>query len=106
MEDINNIEIKKGINLHIIKTNKFKTNLLAVFFSTPLVVILNDNEMSIGKNVGGMSRHLSRLRSSENYLDAKKWYRRIVKKLPCGNAIYLFTSRLKNRLKRFLLPAL
>ena len=71
----------------------------------PMIVILNDNEMSIGKNVGGMSRHLSRLRSSENYLDAKKWYRRIVKKLPGGNAIYLATSRLKNRLKRFLLPS-
>lgn len=36
MEDIKNIEIKKGINLHIIKTNKFKTNLLSVFLSTPL----------------------------------------------------------------------
>ena len=36
MENIKNIEIKKGINLHIIKTNKFKTNLLAVFLSTPL----------------------------------------------------------------------
>lgn len=36
MEAIKNIEIKKGINLHIIKTNKFKTNLLSVFLSTPL----------------------------------------------------------------------
>lgn len=36
MENIVNIEIKKGINLHIIKTNKFKTNLLSVFLSTPL----------------------------------------------------------------------
>ena len=36
MENIRNIEIKKGINLHIIKTNKFKTNLLTVFISTPL----------------------------------------------------------------------
>jgi len=36
MENIINIEIKKGINLHIIKTNKFKTNLLSVFLSTPL----------------------------------------------------------------------
>ena len=36
MSDIKNIEIKKGINLHIIKTNKFKTNLLAAFLSTPL----------------------------------------------------------------------
>jgi len=33
---MNNIEIKKGINLHIIKTNKFKTNLLSVFLTTPL----------------------------------------------------------------------
>ncbi len=36
MENIINLEIKKGINLHVIKTNKFKTNLLAVFLSTPL----------------------------------------------------------------------
>ena len=70
----------------------------------PMIVILNDNEMSIGRNVGGMSRHLSRLRSSENYLDAKKWYRRVVKKLPFGKALYKASSHLKNRLKRFLLP--
>ena len=36
MQNIKSIEIKKGINLHVIKTNKFKTNLLAVFLSTPL----------------------------------------------------------------------
>ena len=69
----------------------------------PMVVILNDNEMSIGKNVGGMSRHLSRLRSSEDYLDAKRIYRQIVKKLPWGNALYKASSRLKNRMKNFLL---
>lgn len=33
---MDNIKIKEGINLHVIKTNKFKTNLLAVFLSTPL----------------------------------------------------------------------
>ncbi len=36
MNNMKNIEIKKGINLHMIKTNKFKTNLLSVFLSTPL----------------------------------------------------------------------
>lgn len=36
MKNLINIEIKKGINLHIIKTNKFKTNLLSVFLTTPL----------------------------------------------------------------------
>lgn len=70
----------------------------------PMVIILNDNEMSIGQNVGGMSRHLSRIRSSENYLVAKQWYRKIMKKLPAGNAVYEFSSHIKNRVKRFLLP--
>ena len=69
----------------------------------PMVVILNDNEMSIGKNVGGISRYLSRLRSSDNYLDAKKVYRQILKKIPGGNAVYHATSNLKNRVKQFLL---
>ena len=70
----------------------------------PMVIILNDNEMSIGRNVGGMSRHLSRLRSSNNYLDAKRAYRQFMKKLPAGRALYEISSRVKNRIKRFLLP--
>ncbi len=69
----------------------------------PMVVILNDNEMSIGKNVGGMSRHLSRLRSSENYLDAKRVYRKVLKSLPGGTALYRLSSGMKNRVKQFLL---
>lgn len=36
MKNLINLELKKGINLHIIKTNKFKTNLLSVFLTTPL----------------------------------------------------------------------
>ena len=70
----------------------------------PMVVILNDNEMSIGENVGGMSKHLSRIRSSENYLEAKQAYRKVLKQIPGGKALYAFSSRMKNRVKRFLLP--
>lgn len=70
----------------------------------PMVIILNDNEMSIGKNVGGLSHHLSRLRSSHRYLTAKRIYRQVMKKLPFGGSIYAMSSRLKNRIKRFLLP--
>ena len=70
----------------------------------PMVIILNDNEMSIGKNVGGLSRHLSRIRSSEHYLHAKRWYRSTLKSIPGGEVIYRVTSGIKNRLKRFLLP--
>lgn len=70
----------------------------------PMVIILNDNEMSIDKNVGGMARHLYRLRTKENYLGAKTRYRRVMSRIPCGRAIYDFTRRGKDRLKRFLLP--
>lgn len=71
----------------------------------PMVIILNDNEMSIGKNVGGLSRHLSRLRSSKKYVDAKQVYRRFMKKTALGRSVYEWSSRAKNRLKRFLLAS-
>lgn len=70
----------------------------------PMIIILNDNDMSIGQNVGGMSKHLSRIRSSEGYLIAKRWYRQIMKKIPGGNIFYRLSSHVKNRVKRFLLP--
>ena len=69
----------------------------------PIVIIVNDNEMSIDKNVGGLSKHLSRMRSSDNYLDAKRVYRQLLKKLPGGSSVYHFSSRAKNRIKKFLL---
>jgi 1-deoxy-D-xylulose-5-phosphate synthase len=71
----------------------------------PMVVILNDNEMSIDKNVGGVSRHLYKLRMKEQYLGMKRRYRGFVTKLPGGKWLYRVSKNLKDRLKRFLLPA-
>ena len=70
----------------------------------PMIVILNDNEMSIDRNVGGMARHLSKLRSGAKYLGAKARYRRLLSRLPGGRAIYTVTSRMKNWMKRALIP--
>ena len=70
----------------------------------PMIIILNDNEMSIDRNVGGMSRHLSKLRTKEQYLGMKRKYRTFMEKFPGGKAIYRFSSRLKKRLKRIVLP--
>ncbi len=70
----------------------------------PMVIILNDNEMSIDQNVGGMSRHLSKLRTKGHYLGAKKKYRLILSKLPGGKWLYQKTSNLKDRVKRAILP--
>ena len=69
----------------------------------PIVVVLNDNEMSIGRSVGGISHHFSRLRTSEKYLGIKRWYRSTLCGIPGGKRIYLFSSRAKNRIKHFLL---
>ena len=69
----------------------------------PLIVILNDNGMSITKNVGGMSRYLSELRLRPGYFRLKKAYRTVTQKLPGGRAIYNFTSHLKDRWKRMVL---
>jgi len=70
----------------------------------PMVIILNDNEMSIDRNVGGLSRHLSNIRTKERYLGAKRKFRILVHKLPGGRYLYLLSKKIKDRFKRFLLP--
>ena len=70
----------------------------------PLIVILNDNEMSIDRNVGGFARHLAKLRMKDRYLGMKDSYRKALNKLPGGKGIYNITSRIKNWLKRVFLP--
>ena len=69
----------------------------------PMVVILNDNEMSIDPNVGGMASHLSNLRTKESYFSFKKAFRAATSKMPGGEQIYRFTHKTKELLKRSLL---
>lgn len=47
-----------------------------------VIVILNDNGMSISKNIGGVSQHLGKLRTSTKYLDAKKNIKQNVNRIP------------------------
>ena len=54
----------------------------------PLVVILNDNGMSIDPNVGGVSTHLSRLRLRPGYYRFKKGYRALTQHIPGGRRLY------------------
>ena len=65
----------------------------------PMVVILNDNEMSIDPNVGGMASHLRNLRTHESYFSFKKAFRAATRKLPGGEKIYNFTHLAKEKLK-------
>ena len=69
----------------------------------PMVIILNDNGMSITSNVGGVARYLSRQRMKPSYAVFKKRYRRLMKALPGGRAIHRFTHKVKTMLKEVIL---
>lgn len=71
----------------------------------PLIVVLNDNEMSISGNVGGMSKHLAKVRSGRRYRGFKKRFSGALKRIPgVGTKLSGGLERLKNRFKYFLLP--
>ena len=70
----------------------------------PMVVILNDNAMSIHRNVGGMAKHLARLRTKESYLGMKAKYRDFLSRFPGGKTLYRITRRFKDRVRRALIP--
>ena len=70
----------------------------------PLIVILNDNGMSIDANVGGMSRHLSRLRVKPGYNAMKKRYRQALTHSNVGTRLYNLSHAAKQFLKKSLLP--
>ncbi len=70
----------------------------------PLVVILNDNGMSISRNVGAVSAHLSQLRNKPAYYEFKKSYRRFLLSSAPGKAVYRFNHRVKTGLKNAILP--
>ena len=70
----------------------------------PMIIVLNDNALSIDQNVGGMASHLRQLRSKEKYWGMKRSYRKFMLKLPGGRHIYRFTHNVKDRIRRMLVP--
>ena len=67
----------------------------------PLVIILNDNNMSIDQNVGGTARLLQGMRIRPGYIRFKRWYRDVFMGMP---ALYSFNHDLKEKMKDKLLP--
>ena len=70
----------------------------------PMVIILNDNTLSIDRNVGGMASHLRRLRTKERYIGMKQKYREFLLKVPGGRRVYLWTHSLKDKFRKMLIP--
>ena len=68
--------------------------------SSKLIVLLNDNQMSISRNTGGITRHLSKLRTSKEYLNFKKKLKKTLRKIPSiGERIYRGAESLRDSLK-------
>lgn len=74
---------------------------------TDLLVVLNDNEMSIGQNVGGMAAYLGRLRTDPKYFRVKEDVEEILRKIPAiGARMVKSAERLKDALKYLLVPGM
>ncbi len=69
-----------------------------------LILILNENDMSISPNVGGLSRYLTRIRVSKGYFTFKHRFQSLLKKVPrIGESLIKGSRRLKNTVKRTLM---
>ncbi|AWB45090.1 1-deoxy-D-xylulose-5-phosphate synthase [Paenibacillus sp. CAA11] len=72
-----------------------------------LMVILNDNEMSIAPNVGAMHNYLSKIRSDKTYLRAKDEVEQLLKKIPAiGGKLAKTAERFKDSLKYMMVPGI
>ena len=69
-----------------------------------VIIILNDNEMSISRPTGGMGRFFAKISTASGYTNFKISYRRFMFKTRMGHALYNFTSRIKNAIKQKLVP--
>ncbi len=73
---------------------------------TNYIVILNDNNMSIAENVGGVSKYLRRIRTAEPYRDLKVNMENTLVKLPKGEAVVDMLKRYKSGIKQLVVPGM
>ena len=72
-----------------------------------IIVILNDNEMSISKNVGGINQLLTKLRVKKNYTRSNDRWKRKIKKIPViGKHLVNMVSTLKKIIKQIIIPGM
>ena len=74
---------------------------------TNIIVVLNDNEMSISKNIGGMNELLTKLRIRKKYTESNKVGKNLVQHIPVlGTHLVHGVSKLKSGIKQLILPGM
>ena len=77
----------------------------AGYSGTKMTVILNDNEMSISKNIGGMNMLLSKLRTKRTYTKSNISLKKIINKIPVvGKPFVKVVQRIKRSIKQLIIP--
>lgn len=69
-----------------------------------IIVVLNDNQMSISGNVGALSRHLGELRTEQGYIEAKNDVKKLLNRFPDSEKMVNKIKRTKNRIKYLFIP--
>lgn len=78
----------------------------AAKLETNYIIILNDNNMSIAENVGGMNKYLNSIRTSNAYMDIKDGIYYKIKDMPSGNKIVNTVRRTKSSIKQLMVPGM
>lgn len=78
----------------------------AAKLETNLIVILNDNNMSISENVGGMSKYLNEIRTANGYLGLKEGVYNTLLQMPKGNAVVRQIRKAKSSVKQLVIPGM
>ncbi|NLZ92841.1 MAG: 1-deoxy-D-xylulose-5-phosphate synthase [Firmicutes bacterium] len=74
---------------------------------TNLIVILNDNEMSISHNVGGLAAYLGRIRTDPKYFRLKEDVQELMRKIPAiGGKVIKSVDRFKDAVKALIVPGM
>lgn len=73
---------------------------------TNFIVVLNDNNMSISENVGGVSKYLNNVRSANAYLDIKEGVYNTLKEIPAGDKLIGGIRKAKSSFKQLVVPGM
>lgn len=78
----------------------------AASLKTNFIIVLNDNNMSISPNVGGLAKYLNSIRTTDAYYDLKERVMTGLKKLPHGEKTVRSIRKTKSSIKQLLLPGM
>lgn len=76
------------------------------FNKTKLIIILNDNQMSISQNVGGLSSYLTTMRMDPGYNKLKKEFNSTMEKTFFGKSIVSSINKVKDGIKQIIVPGM